>query len=257
MRFIAEDLASSYPCYGLEIPGFDGATPPLETVEEMADVLCETADTIAPEGPLSIVGFSLGGSIAYEMARRFEQAGRTVRLVVLLDSATPSQMRPRDRNEVTQVWIRFLLDGSRPHRFMTIVHGLRRALARMREPRRARTSRIPKLGAEDPTRNSDLYGGDAMKVLWRTMLHASRLYQPEPFHRPIVLLRSALGHRLAYPHDELYAEWDMLSGGQTHTEVIPGAHMDFLRPPAAQRIAKRLRALLETPRVEVREGEDA
>ncbi len=46
----------------------------------------------ASSGPLVLVGYSLGGALAIEMAQQLRQAGRLVPLVLLLDAGVPRRL---------------------------------------------------------------------------------------------------------------------------------------------------------------------
>ncbi|MFG3121766.1 condensation domain-containing protein [Streptomyces sp. NPDC048201] len=70
------------PVYAIEAVGLD-------SVEAMADAYLTAAAPLLDEGPVAFGGWSMGGVVAFEMARRLEAAsGRTVP-VVLIDSHVP------------------------------------------------------------------------------------------------------------------------------------------------------------------------
>ncbi|MEU6813665.1 condensation domain-containing protein [Streptomyces sp. NPDC046860] len=70
------------PVYGIEAVGLD-------SVEAMADAYLAAAAPLLEEGPLALGGWSMGGVVAFEMARRLQdRTGRTVP-VVLIDSHVP------------------------------------------------------------------------------------------------------------------------------------------------------------------------
>jgi thioesterase domain-containing protein len=60
-------------------PGFD--------LERLLSDLTEDISGRAPEGPLMLAGYSMGGFIAYAVAGKLAEAGRTVRCVALLDAS--------------------------------------------------------------------------------------------------------------------------------------------------------------------------
>ncbi|WP_461044780.1 amino acid adenylation domain-containing protein [Spirosoma harenae] len=83
---LAPYLPENQRLYGLRAVGLDGITNPLESIEAMAAYYVELLVQNQPEGPYSLGGFSLGGIIAFEMARQLKQMGREVNLLVLIDS---------------------------------------------------------------------------------------------------------------------------------------------------------------------------
>src|SRR5262249_36260326 len=64
---LARCLGSDQPVYGLRAPGFYGERAPYTRIEEMAAHYLEALKTVQPEGPYLLGGWSLGGTIAYEM----------------------------------------------------------------------------------------------------------------------------------------------------------------------------------------------
>jgi amino acid adenylation domain-containing protein len=78
------------PFYGLQSIGLSIGEHPLRSVEEMADCYLEAIRAVAPSEPLHLVGWSMGGVVAYEMARRVVLAGGEVATLILLDSDAPA-----------------------------------------------------------------------------------------------------------------------------------------------------------------------
>ena len=77
---------SGRPLYGLESEGNGSGGASLE------DLAARYAEAIAgaqPSGPYLLAGWSFGGILAWETARRLEELGREVGLLVLLDSRPP------------------------------------------------------------------------------------------------------------------------------------------------------------------------
>nr|WP_314140951.1 polyketide synthase Pks13 [uncultured Rhodococcus sp.] len=62
---------------------------------------------IQPEGPYVFVGWSLGGILAYEVARQMEEEGIEVAYVGLLDTVMPGTKIPDTKDEVRKRWERY------------------------------------------------------------------------------------------------------------------------------------------------------
>src|SRR5262249_55291843 len=58
-------------------------------IERMAARYLEEVRAAQPAGPYALGGWSMGGVVAFEMARQLTAAGETVELLALLDSAAP------------------------------------------------------------------------------------------------------------------------------------------------------------------------
>jgi acetoacetyl-CoA synthetase len=79
-------LRASNPVYGIQSRGLDGLEEPLERIEDMAQFSLEAIREVQPQGPYLLVGFSLGGLLALEMAQRLRESGQEISLLALLDA---------------------------------------------------------------------------------------------------------------------------------------------------------------------------
>ena len=89
---LARHLGGDQPFYALQPPGLDGKRPPLERVEELAARYVEDLVTFQPNGPLVLMGFCLGGAVAFETARQLLARGRDVSMLFLLASSCPTTL---------------------------------------------------------------------------------------------------------------------------------------------------------------------
>ncbi|MEV4674741.1 amino acid adenylation domain-containing protein [Actinomadura sp. NPDC049382] len=78
-------LGPDQPAYGLQARAFTRSDLPGSVAEMAADYL-EQIRSVRPTGPYHLVGWSLGGLVAYEMAVRLQAAGEDVGLLALIDS---------------------------------------------------------------------------------------------------------------------------------------------------------------------------
>jgi thioesterase domain-containing protein len=83
---LALNLEYDGPVYGLQV----AAMAPRENIEEMARTYCEAVKSVQGEGPYLLGGWSMGGVVAYEMARQLNTAHEDVELLVMLDSFCPN-----------------------------------------------------------------------------------------------------------------------------------------------------------------------
>ncbi|MEU9041635.1 MULTISPECIES: alpha/beta fold hydrolase [unclassified Kitasatospora] len=79
-------LLGGRPVVGIEAPGYDGDGLPPTDLRELAEDYARTVeeDCVGPE--LCLLGWSMGGSVAFAMAHRLLARGRRVPLVVLVDA---------------------------------------------------------------------------------------------------------------------------------------------------------------------------
>ncbi|HEY7391258.1 MAG TPA: thioesterase domain-containing protein, partial [Bryobacteraceae bacterium] len=89
---IARRMAYSGAVIGIQARGLASQEPPHATVEAMAAEYLKEVKLWQPHGPYYLCGYSFGGLVAFEMARRLMLAGENVGLVGLFDT-TMSQRR--------------------------------------------------------------------------------------------------------------------------------------------------------------------
>ncbi|MDB4955271.1 MAG: non-ribosomal peptide synthetase [Myxococcales bacterium] len=90
MRF-ASLLGRNRRCFGLQTPGVDGEAEPMDDFVALAAHQVKTIRQHQPRGPYVLVGWSMGGSLAFEMAVQLEHAGEVVSNLVLIGSTAPSE----------------------------------------------------------------------------------------------------------------------------------------------------------------------
>lgn len=86
---LATHLGSDRPLYGLQPKGLNSQQTPLFAVEDMAEHYIQALQTVQPQGPYYLGGFSFGGLVAFEMAQQLVRQGHEVALVALLDTFSP------------------------------------------------------------------------------------------------------------------------------------------------------------------------
>ncbi|MBB4956983.1 enterobactin synthetase component F [Micromonospora polyrhachis] len=79
-------IDADHPVYGLQSPGLARPEPPAATVEEMAAGYADEIRAVYPDGPYHLLGWSLGGVIAYATATELARRGAEVGLLALLDA---------------------------------------------------------------------------------------------------------------------------------------------------------------------------
>ncbi|HXC29468.1 MAG TPA: alpha/beta fold hydrolase [Stellaceae bacterium] len=83
---LAAAMTVPAPVYAIKPRGLAQGEVPCENLAEMAAYAIDVMTKMQPEGPYLLIGYSAGGLVALEMARRLVADGREVPLVVLLDT---------------------------------------------------------------------------------------------------------------------------------------------------------------------------
>jgi amino acid adenylation domain-containing protein len=97
---LATRLGVEQPLFGLQTPGLDDKTAIPESLEAHAGRLEKTVLRHQPRGPYRLAGYSSGGKLAYELARRLERDGHRVAQLIIFDTPatrpTPEQLAKLD-----------------------------------------------------------------------------------------------------------------------------------------------------------------
>lgn len=86
LKHVASKIGIPGPVYALQAKGIDNHETPLASLFEMAERNLATIRDIQPRGPYCLCGFSFGGLVALEMARRLRAERETIPLLVLVDA---------------------------------------------------------------------------------------------------------------------------------------------------------------------------
>jgi thioesterase domain-containing protein/acyl carrier protein len=102
LRDLARHLGPDQPFYGLQCRGLYGGARPITSIPAMAKAYIRDIRSVQPTGPYRLLGYCLGGVIAYEMAQQLRAAGEEVELLGMLSTVAPSYVlavRDRRRRE--------------------------------------------------------------------------------------------------------------------------------------------------------------
>ncbi|MEZ5702024.1 MAG: non-ribosomal peptide synthetase [Burkholderiaceae bacterium] len=219
-RHLARRLDSQMPVYGvfseaeieiLQLP--PDAAVSLISVETLAQDYIDLIRSVQPHGPYYLGGFSIGGVLAYEVARRLRQAGEEIGLIVLLDTMLPGR------------GFKHLLAGVVRRLRMIQREGIKH-FARVFKVYRKQTAQRHEPGS----RRNQAYA------------QIIRAYEPAPCDMPALFLQAGDDPSTAPAYG-----WKSLIGDLS-VERVPGAHMDIMDPPNVDVLASFVRTHLANAR---------
>jgi acetoacetyl-CoA synthetase len=88
-------LDVSNPVYGIQAKGSDLKSEPLSKVPDMADFFAAAIQKTRPHGPYFLVGYSFGGVVLFETARRLTVKGERVAFLGMIESYPYREFLPR------------------------------------------------------------------------------------------------------------------------------------------------------------------
>ncbi|HLL45425.1 MAG TPA: amino acid adenylation domain-containing protein, partial [Longimicrobiaceae bacterium] len=214
-------LGDDQPVYGLRSRGVEPGEKPTLTIEEMARHYLAAVREVRPSGPYRLGGWSLGGVIAFEMARQLEASGEEVERLVLIDSQVPwllQQRRaaPPEGSLLVQMFAQdagLAAEPLPPPGPEARGAGEATYLRCLLETARA-GGQIP--GDLDLVRMQHLYG------VFRTNVQALYGYCPEVYTGPVTLLRASNGEPNER-HPGKSNGWERVARG-VEVRQVPGTH---------------------------------
>jgi amino acid adenylation domain-containing protein len=239
---LAKHLGEEQPLYGLQAPGVYGEREPLSRIEDLAAHYVGAVRDLQPRGPYRLGGWSMGGVVAFEMARQLLEHGEEVALLALVDSALPRRdVRAADSvEEEARLLSGFLRDlGAQSGKELPdLSEGLRglpaqEQLARLVEQAEAHDILPPQTGAA--------YLESLLKV-FKGNLRALSSYAPGRYAGRLLLFRSA--DALDGARTDLDMRWDRLAEGVA-TYSVPGNHYTLLTGSNVQALAALMKTHLE------------
>ncbi|RKZ49841.1 MAG: hypothetical protein DRR00_16800 [Candidatus Parabeggiatoa sp. nov. 3] len=231
---LARHLGTKQPFYGLQSAGLYGERKPLTRIEGMARLYIEALQTIQPQGPYQLGGWSLGGVVAFEMAQQLRKQGHQIKLLTLIDSYVPSNF-PSDIDE-TQLMTLFTRD-------LRGIFGNPFTLAE-RQQRESDSYQQLNLTLEQAKKLNDLPANlKQQEHLWQ-VFKSNRLamtrYQPQRYLGRLIWF-GATDSRITA--SKAISEWQELAS-DIETDTFPGDHYSLLQEPTVKLLAEKLSTYL-------------
>jgi len=235
-------LDPEQPCYGIQGFGVDSNSARPPTLEEIVAHYVEELVSFQPEGSFYLAGFSLGGEIAYEIARQLHQQGRRVALLAIMDTVPGGPVpwiyrwlalaayTPRRAWQHFQDWWK-LPSNER-------INYLRGRWAALRYLMKANTAQpLP-----PPTRPREDVASSATTGYYDHYHKIAAAYQLQPYPGPADIIIS----------DEITPEWKSywkyLARGGVTFHRMHGLHLELITPENRPRLAGLLTTLIDRAR---------
>lgn len=106
---VVAHLDPEQPVFGLQAKGLDGIDEPLDSFEEIAAYYISEILEIDKSGSYSLAGFSMGGQLAYEMARQLVESGNKVNFLGVFDTVSEDAASDHHIPFLKRYFLRFIL----------------------------------------------------------------------------------------------------------------------------------------------------
>ena len=225
-RELVNALGDLQPCYGLE-------AKPIQQhhIESIAANYITHIKRVQTSGAYYLAGWSLGGVIAYEMARQLKNAGENVALLALIDSYTPAQLHAIEQDALEQYGQDNLL-------FMQFAQTLGLANNTSNSDFDLQ-ARLTELGQQlGDTSDTTLNKLNHLFTVYKTHNEAMNQYQPQTYTGRVTLFTS---HKQFETNHQGIDNWSTLSGGNIQIIDITGDHYSLLQNENVQVLATLLK----------------
>ncbi len=217
------------PIYGLQPRGIDGKQRPIERIEDMASYFIQSIQTIQPQGPYFIAGYSFGGIVAFDIARQLTEQGEKVAFLGLVDIRCPVIA---ELSTPFREWIEIQIDRMQK---MTFKEQFNYIYEKLFHPKsQAYRDEIVATLSE-----LEIFTPELVKVL-DCNVQAAKEYQPRIFAGKATLFWSEYQSWYIKKHPTL--GWGDLVTDGLDVQQIPGNHITLMQEPHVRVLAKKLKS---------------
>ena len=220
------DALTGYTCYALPPPGLDSDGSPPTSVEEIAAGCLAALRRAQPAGAVRLAGWSMGGVVAYEMARQLDADGQRPAALVLLDA--PAAVDARDEAALWRGALTHLgIDPADVEAALPSNNGEVDEAA-LRDLWEALRGHGALADAPDA-----VTAAPQVRVI-AANVGALRRYRPGRYAGDLVIIDAArLGEQPSQP-------WEDLTDGRVRRHRVDVPHHDLLSPPHVDQVAALL-----------------
>jgi amino acid adenylation domain-containing protein len=208
---LAQSIDPDRPFYGLESLELSESQQLLNTVEAMATHYIEAMQTVQPQGPYAIGGWSLGGLVAFEMAQQLQAQGQELSCLALLDTYPFTEIETFNEAADTEF--------------------IEELLAR---------SQTPVLGGIP---EADRTQAQRLLQLFKSHIEAANQYTPQQYPGKVTLFLAEDG--VAADAEDPTIGWENLARAGVEIHWLPGDHHTMVAQPHVQQLAAQLQSCLD------------
>ncbi len=231
---LAKHLGPDQPCYGLQARSLEDGQDPHARIEDMAACYIQAMQTVQPEGPYHLGGWSMGGVVAFEMAQQLHAQGQRVALLVSLDGRIPSsgETFPEQDSEAASLVERYFGISLAPIESLAGLPKDEQLAAILEQAKRA--GLVP---AE-----LDVFQARNFVKLLRNDLRATQNYGLRLYPGRITVFKAS--EVLSGASADPALGWSEWAGGGVEVHVVPGNHANLIYEPHVEVLAGKLTACL-------------
>jgi len=236
-KFISSYLDVEQPVYGLQAAGLSKPSPLLYSLEEISALYISEMLEMDPEGPYSLVGYSSGGFIAYEMAKQLLEMGKAVNFVGIIDSYAGGMDTLESRSTL---FLKKIMRQFKkiPFILKSLIKYPKETISYQLNYLKYKLNIVPAHFRPEEETFSTLEA-----EIHNSYNIAHKNYILKPAEIRVTLF--SVDKRLYYLDDPIYLGWDKFAKKGLDIYPIPGDHITMLAAPNDKKFARILQAALD------------
>ena len=244
---LARQLGESQTVYGCQASGLDGVQPILSDIKSMARNYVDEVLRIAPEGPYLLMGYCMGGTIAWEMGQQLRERGITDVTLFMLETynwknleidSIPHSLRYYAEKVYFHAKNFYVLDQKGRQKFWK-----EKTTVLRRRSQKWKGSLLARVGIHHSNGESKSgFSEDLLARIWKTNDDAALAYTPEPYAGRVVHIRPQSEYQR---HKGADMGWDSLAKN-LETITLPVYPAGMLVQPFVSTLAKHIKQIIDT-----------
>lgn len=236
---LAYHLQVDRPFYGLQARGLDEGQEPFTRIEDMAKHYIELLSALQSSGPYLLGGWSMGATVALEMAQRLQSQGHHITLLVSFDGRAPrfgddllADDTPLDDASLTAAFAR---DYGVPVPVDNFLQLQQEEQLHILLQQAKKVYLLPS--------NAQISHMRRLLHVYTTHIRATRSYKAHaiyPGHLALFRASESMTKNL----DEPTKGWKRIVTQDIQLHDVPGNHYTMFRPPNVEVLAAKLRTTL-------------
>ncbi|MGI8443339.1 non-ribosomal peptide synthase/polyketide synthase [Pectobacterium versatile] len=238
-------LPPALPVYALQALGLHTLPSPPASIEELATYHLNAIRRIQPHGPYRLAGWSLGGSIAYEIGLQMRASGEEVAFLGMIDSYNFHRPDAHASEQKSVYSHEGLSDEQENINIIFVYLRNHMPMADKKELEDLRAlADINQIIARCHERQWLPSGITKEDILLRLNSQRAILQLSQHYHTPASTLPIHLYRSEHTAGDDIWGEWQGIVGKDSVLHPIGGTHYTIMQPPLLNQVADSFSELL-------------
>ena len=239
---LAKNMSADQPIYGLQAQGLNGVDEPFDTVEQTAAHYVAAILKHDPAGPYVLAGYSFGGIIAFEMTKQLTAAGKSVKILIALDTYVDEEFSASSPLKKRFFRAKYLA-GAITANILFLANNPKAIISHRIKSAKVSINKYVLRLRYGKARQHEMFFQQPIKVGQMIDLSAHR-YVITPQKIKLELLRTK--NDFYYMHDPKHLGWGKLALNGVFVSEIPGEHNFLFAPPHDAEVARILQSVLDS-----------